>query len=159
MHFIYNITQFHLSHFSLNSSRPNCHSGLFLNHFGVKNKGSNSDFHGDKSSASTLTSLAKVVGRFAHEPGSVRRGLELRFLSSNLKIGGSGLVSFGALGSGYLGFIRLQIDSTDRCEYSAISVGVFTHYFHVLFDLGTLIKTNRINEHDTNESNPGIILD
>ena len=60
-------------------------------------------FHGEKSSASTLTSLAKVVGRFAHEPGSVRRGLELRFLSSNLKIGGSGLVSFGALGSGYFG--------------------------------------------------------
>ena len=86
-------------------------------------------FHGGNPSASTLTSLAKVVGRFTHEPGSVGRGLELRFLSSNSEIGGSGLLLFGALGSEFLGSFRLQIDSTDRCEYSATSVDVFTHNF------------------------------
>ena len=51
-------------------------------------------FHGENPSASTLMSLAKVVGRFAHEPGSVRRGLELRFLSSKLKFEESGLLQW-----------------------------------------------------------------
>ena len=57
-------------------------------------------------------------------------------LSSNLKIGGSGLVCFGALGSEFCGFVRLQIDSTDRCEYSATSVDVFTQCFMSCLILG-----------------------
>ena len=88
-------------------------------------------------SASTLTSLAKVVGRFTHEPGSVGRGLELRFLSSKLNFLKSGLLQLAPLGSEVLASFRLQIDSTDRCEYSATSVDVFTHCFMLRFDLGT----------------------
>ena len=61
---------------------------------GVNMREAKSDFHGDKSCASTHTSLAKVVGRFTHEPGSVRRGLELRFLSSKLKFEGSGMLQW-----------------------------------------------------------------
>ena len=87
------------------------------------------DFCGKNSCASTHTSLAKVVGRFTHEPGSVGRGLELRLLISNSEIPGSGLLQICVNGSGYLASIRLQIDSTDRCEYSATSVDVFTHNF------------------------------
>ena len=86
-------------------------------------------FHGENSSASTLTSLAKVVGRFTHEPGSVGRGLELRFLSSKLKFLKSGLLQWACKAVDFLASNRLQIDSTDRCEYSATSVDVFTHNF------------------------------
>ena len=39
-------------------------------------------------------------------------------------------------------FVRRCIASTDRCEYSAASFDVFTHYFHAYIDLGTLIETN-----------------
>ena len=94
-------------------------------------------FHGGNPSASTLTSLAKVVGRFTHEPGSIGRGLELRFVISKLKNGGSELLILAPLAVNILGLIRLQIDSTNWCKYSAIFVGVFTHVFHVLLDLGT----------------------
>ena len=87
------------------------------------------DFYGKNSSASTLTSLAKVVGRFTHEPGSIGRSSELRLSTQKSEIGGSGLLLFGALGSEFLDSFRLQIDSTDRCEYSATSVDVFTHNF------------------------------
>ena len=86
-------------------------------------------FHGENSCASTHTSLAKVVGRFTHEPGSVGRGLELRFLSSKLKFLKSGLLQWACKAVDFLALNRLQIDSTDRCEYSATSVDVFTHYF------------------------------
>ena len=94
-------------------------------------------FHGGNPSASTLTSLAKVVGRFTHEPGSIGRSSELCFLSSNLKNVDSGLLQLGVNGSEFLASFRLQIDSTDRCEYSATSVDVFTHCFMLRFDLGT----------------------
>ena len=74
----------------------------FLKPFGVNKRGSKGDFHGDKSCASTHTRLAKVVGRFTHEPGSVGGGLELRFSTQNFVFGGSGLHHFGALGSDFL---------------------------------------------------------
>ena len=70
-----------------------------------------------------------MVGRFTHEPGSVGRSLELRLSSQNSVLEGSGLLQWRHQGSGFLGLIRLQIDSTDRCEYSATSVDVFTHVF------------------------------
>ena len=77
---------------------------------GVNKRGSKSDFHGDKSCASTHTSLAKVVGRFTHEPGSVGRGSELRLSTQKSVLEGSGLLLFGVKGSEFLGLIRLQID-------------------------------------------------
>ena len=94
-------------------------------------------FHGENSCASTHTSLAKVVGRFTHEPGSVGRGLELRSSTQKSEIGGSELQWCAPKGSKFLGLNRLLIDSTDRCEYSATSVDVFTHNFMLWFDLGT----------------------
>ena len=109
----------------------------FLKPNGVSNGEARVVFYGKKSSASTLTEHAKVVGRFTHELGSVRRSLELRFTTQNSEMEGSELHAVGVLGSEQSGFIRLQIVSTDRYEYSATSVDVFTHCFHVLFDLGT----------------------
>ena len=47
----------------------------------------------------------------------------------NLKMEGSGLLQWAPKQWAFFGFIRLQIDSTDRCEYSATSVDVFTHNF------------------------------
>ena len=88
-----------------------------------------SDFHGDKSCASTHTSLAKVVGRFTHEPGSIGRSSELRLSTQKSVTEDSGLPAVAPLGSEVLASFRLQIDSTDRCEYSATSVDVFTHNF------------------------------
>ena len=55
----------------------------------------------------------------------------------------SGLLQLAPLGSEVLASFRLQIDSTDRCEYSATSVDVFTHVFMLWFDLGTLEKLNK----------------
>ena len=95
----------------------------------MNNREARVDFHGENSSASTLTRLAKVVGRFAHEPGSIGRGLELRLSSQNSVLQGSGLLQWAPNAVGFLASIHLQIDSTDRCEYSATSVDVFTHYF------------------------------
>ena len=63
--------------------------------------------------------------------------LALEFLPQKPTLAPLGLTVFGQKTVSILALIRLQIDSTDRCEYSAISVGVFTHSFHVLFDLGT----------------------
>ena len=87
------------------------------------------DFHGENSCASTHTSLAKVVGRFTHEPGSVGRSSELRLSTQKSVLEDSGLLQFTPNAVRFLASIRLQIDSTDRCEYSATSVDVFTHVF------------------------------
>ena len=94
-------------------------------------------FHGGNLSASTLANIAKVLGRFTHEAGLIRRSLELRFETRNCQDSEHGLPAVAPLDSEFLASIRLQIDSTDRCEYSATSVDVFTQCFHVLFDLGT----------------------
>ena len=86
-------------------------------------------FHGENPSASTLGSLAKVVGRFTHEPGSIGRSSELRLSTQKSVLEDSGLLQFTPNAVSILASIRLQIDSTDRCEYSATSVDVFTHNF------------------------------
>ena len=84
-----------------------------------------------------------MVGRFTHEPGSVGRSSELRLSTQKSVLEGSGLLQWRHQGSGFLGLNRLQIGSTDRCEYSAISVDVFTIIFHGYIDLRTLIETNK----------------
>ena len=95
------------------------------------------DFSWTNPSASTLANIAKVLGRFTHEAGLIRRSLELRFETRNCPTSELGLHSGHDQNSEFLGFVRLQIDSTDRCEYSATSVDVFTHCFMLRFDLGT----------------------
>ena len=99
-------------------------------------------FHGGNLSASTLANIAKVLGRFTHEAGLIRRSLELRFETRNCPNSEHGLQWMAPLDSEFLASFRLQIDSTDRCEYSATSVDVVTHYFMPRFDLGTLEKLN-----------------
>ena len=112
------------------SSRPTTKNvDCFETSFGVNIGKQGLGFHGENRKCQHTTSLAKVVGRFTHEPGSVGRGLELRFFTQISVLQGSGLPPVGVISSEQNGLIRLQIDSTDRCEYSATSVDVFTHYF------------------------------
>ena len=94
-------------------------------------------FCGKISSASTLTKSCEG-GREVHPWAGIRRTrLGAPFSQLKTEISDCGLLQLGVNGSEFLASFRLQIDSTDRCEYSATSVDVFTHCFMLRFDLGT----------------------